>query len=168
MRQALFILFIFSRALLFAGIDVSNEARPVNNINMTLLGDASIISGSYERLFLTGSAFIIAGKLGFGYTEEFRICLFGSCSSPKGKFLTIPHHITGNLGKSRHFLEFGLGGTIIAGSSQGYLPYPMVGYRLLPLKSKRINLRILVQYPLVRSIDDVLFIPLGISAGISF
>ena len=83
------------------------DARPLNSINLNLLGDASLISINYERQFLVSPAFILSSKLGLGYNFEFII--FGNPEH----YLTIPHHITGNIGKGRHFFEFGLGGTII-------------------------------------------------------
>lgn len=141
--------------------------RPINGISLSLLGDASIISFHYERLFLIRNNFFITGKLGLGYIEEFQLCLFGSCSTPE-KYLTIPHHITGNIGRGKNFFEFGLGGTIINGNtSQHYLLYPIVGYRLQPKRSNKFNLRIFAEFPVSR-VEDILFVPFGLSMGIYF
>jgi len=87
-------------------LEVQHIDRPKNNISLNLLGDASIISVNYERIFVINSSFFVTGKVGFGYNKEFLFCLFGSCNTPD-RFFTIPHHITGNLGKGRHFFEFG-------------------------------------------------------------
>lgn len=144
------------------------DTRPMNGISFNLLGDASLISVHYDRLILLGPSFMLSGKLGVGYNEEFQLCIFGPCSSPPGKYMSIPHHITGNLGKRKHFFEFGLGGTLILGNTvQPYVLYPMLGYRFLPLRSGKINFRIFGQVPLSR-IEDILFVPFGISLGISF
>ncbi|SIN65308.1 hypothetical protein [Algoriphagus halophilus] len=95
--------------------------------------------------------------------------VFGPCSPGDEKYVTILYHITGNLGKSRHFFEFGLGGTIIGGNTtQPYLFYPIVGYRILPLKSKRLNFRVFGLIPFSgRITDDILFMPFGLNLGIS-
>ncbi|WP_418262714.1 hypothetical protein [Flavobacterium faecale] len=148
----------------------STPKRPLNSIFINLLGDASIISANYEKLFFVNSSFILSGKLGLGYNEEYELCIFGSCSSSTEQYLTIPHHITGNWGKGRNFFEFGLGGTIINGNtSQNYLLYPIVGYRLQPLKSNKVNFRIFGQIPFsgIETVD-ILFIPFGVSAGVNF
>ena len=145
------------------------DSRPLNSVYINLFGDASIISFNYERLFLLSPTFILSSKLGLGFNEEFKICLFGPCP-PEEKYLTIPHHLTGNVGKGRHFFEFGLGGTIISGNTtQPYLFYPIIGYRILPLKSNKINFRVFGQIPFSGlETDDIVFIPFGLSLGISF
>jgi hypothetical protein len=168
-RIILIIVFAISGTFLFAKNNRdSTDIRPINNINLNICGDASIISLNYERLFLINQNFFITGKLGIGYNQEFQICLFGTCSPPED-YLTIPHHITGNLGKGRHFLEFGLGGTIINGkTNQHYLLYPIVGYRLQPLKSNKVNFRIFGSIPFTGlETEDILFIPFGLSLGVS-
>lgn len=169
-RNILTIILILTGAVIFAQInDDSISRRPVNSISINLLGDASIISVNFERIFLISSTFILTGKLGLGYNEEFQFCIFGSCPPPE-KYLTIPHHVTGNLGKGRHFFEFGLGGTIVSGNTnQYYLFYPIVGYRLLPLKSNKVNFRIFGQIPFSGlETEDILFIPIGLNLGICF
>ena len=147
-----------------------DKVRPTNDINLNLLGDASFFSDNYERLFLINpDRFFITGDLGFGYTEEFHLCIFGPCSSPVSD-ITIPHRITGNLGWKRNFFEFGLGGTLISTTTPAhYFLYPIVGYRLQPLKSDRVNFRIFAEYPLpgFRS-EYLIFIPVGWSVGYCF
>ena len=151
-----------------AGIPDTTDTRPQNNIFLNLLGDASIISINYERLLFISPDFFLAGKLGVGYNEEFNICLSGEC--PSESFTTITHHITGNLGKGRHLVELGLGGTIINGNTdENYLAYPIVGYRLHPLKSGKVSFRIYGSVPFTGlDTEDILFMPVGISVGISF
>ena len=101
--------------------------RPLNNIGLNLFGDASIISINYERQFEVKQNFLLSSKLGYGYNEEFQLCIFGPCQPPE-TYRTIPHHITGNFGKGKHLFEVGLGGTFIMGNTtQPYLLYPIVG-----------------------------------------
>ncbi|MFD2514173.1 hypothetical protein ACFSRY_09870 [Pontibacter locisalis] len=145
----------------------TQDIRPQHNIYLNLLGDASIASLNYERLLFITPGFFFSGKAGVGYNEEFSICSSGDCSPER--FLTITHHITGNLGKGRHFAEFGLGGTLINGNTdEKYLAYPIVGYRLHPLRSKKVNFRIYGSVPFTGlDTEDILYAPYGLSVGIS-
>ena len=112
------------------------EKRPLNSFSINLLGDASIFSINYERQFFIGSIFILTGKLGLGFSEEPHLCSSEELCLPSIDYLTIPHHITGNLGKGNYFFEFGIGGTSITGHEmQFYVFYPIVGFRVLPLNS---------------------------------
>jgi len=167
-RIFLTVFFAISGIFLFAQNkrDTTN-IRPLNNFNLNILGEASIISINYERLFLINSRFFLTGQLGIGYNEEFQLNLFGG--PPPEKYRIISHHITGNLGKRRHFLEFGLGGAIITGNTnKHYLLGPIVGYRLQPLKSNRINLRIFGSIPVIGFETDIMYIPFGLSLGVCF
>ncbi len=157
---------LFGELLFAQSNNDSILVRPKNNISINLLGDASLVSVNYERLFVINPSFFITAKLGIGYNEEF--CLFG-CDD-REKYLTIPQHITGNFGKGKNFFEFGLGGSIISGHTvQDYTLYPMVGYRLQPLKSDKLNFRVYLQYPVTGSaMDEILFIPIGFSFGYCF
>lgn len=165
-KQILVTVLLMVSSTLFA----QDNERPLNSIQVNLLGDASIISINYDKQFLISPTFILSSKFGLGYNEEFQICIFGPCSSPPEKYLTIPHHITGNIGKGKHFFEFGLGGTIISGNTnQNYFLYPIVGYRVLPLNSNKVNFRVFGQIPFSGlETEDILFIPFGLSLGISF
>lgn len=88
----------------------------------------------------------MSAKLGVGYNEEFNICIYSPCSETH-KYITIPHHITCNLGANKHFFELGLGGTAIKGNTtQPYIFYTIVGYRFQSLE-KKVNFRIYLQYP---------------------
>jgi len=150
--------------------------RPTNSFNLNLLGDASMVSVHFEKLFFVRPTFFIAGKLGFGYNEEFKLCLFGPCSVPGDKYLTIPHAVTANFGKGRHFAEFGLGATAYNGKvHQGYLLYPILGYRIQPLHSNKLNFRLYVQVPFSGQSPfsgsgqgNLFVIPVGLSLGICF
>ena len=145
------------------------EFRPENNMYVNLLGDASIISINYERLFFMSSNFFLTTKVGIGYNEEEQWCIFGGCDPPE-KYLTIPHHVSGNFGKGRHFFEFGVGGTLINGETdQNYLLYPFAGYRLQPFITNKFIFRAFACIPFSGlEAEDILFVPFGLCFGVSF
>ncbi|MCU0461434.1 MAG: hypothetical protein MUF36_05390 [Bacteroidales bacterium] len=139
--------------------------RPLNNFNLNLLGEASLISFNYERLLFISPKFFLTGQLGIGYNEEFQ--LFDN--SPPEKYTIISHHITGNYGKMRHFFEFGLFGAIVSGKTDHhYLLGPVAGYRIQPLSSGKINIRIYGNIPVLGFETEMTFIPVGISFGLCF
>jgi hypothetical protein len=149
--------------------------RPRNNVNLNLVGNASLISINYERLLLIKPIFFLSGELGIGYNTTVSFNFFGAFGAEESgstNHLTIPHHITGNLGKGRHFFEFGLGGTIITGGLHNYILYPIIGYRLQPLRSKKVNFRLFGSYPIygkdVEDTLDIIFSPVGLSLGVCF
>ena len=83
----------------------SIEDRPLNNISLNLLGDASRISLNYEKQYLFGKSNVLSTKVGLGYNQEFCISFgTGSCS-PVEDYLTIPHHFTVILAKEEVFLN---------------------------------------------------------------
>ena len=167
------IVFLIFETFLFAQNRYDKtDRRPQNNINLNLYGDGSIVSINYERLFLFESTSFLTSKLGLGYNREFQFC-WGSCSSSPEEYITIPHHFTVNSGGKRHFFEIGLGGTIIIGNTKlNYIPYPIIGYRIQPLKKYNFDFRIFGCLPLsgwiILNINDILFMPFGLSLGISF
>jgi len=167
------VLLAFSWQLLLSQSTMdSSNMRPMNNVNLSFIGDVSVISINYERLFLVKSNSFITGKLGVGFNQEFQICFSSNCGPPEN-FTTIPHHITANVGKGKHFFEFGLGGTFISGNDDhNYLLYPIIGYRLQPIKSNRVNLRVFgVIHQNTNASDfygDVWLVPLGLSFGVIF
>jgi hypothetical protein len=171
MRTFILILILFYiRISLCAQVSIESDgSRPLNSIYISILGDASIFSFNYERVFLVNKNFIISSKLGLGYNKELDFCIWGTCPPPT-RYLTIPHHITGNVGMGRHFFEFGLGGTLIKDiKTQPYIFYPILGYRIFPLKSNKINFRVFGQVPFSGlNIDEIIFVPLGLSLGVSF
>lgn len=144
------------------------NTRPLNSINLNFLGDASIISLHFERLFPVNTSWLISGKLGVGYNEEFQLCLFGSCG-PKRSYVTLPHHITAVYGKNRHFVETGLGGTYLFGDTeQNYFVYPIIGYRFMSRGPDKIIFRIFVQVPFSGlDTEDIVFVPVGVSIGMA-
>ena len=174
MKTLLFILLFTLSGFIISAQNNSDSpgVRPLNNVNLNVLGDASIISLNYERLFLISENNFITAKLGVGYNQELQLFSWGS-DTPSVDYITIPHHISANFGKTRHFLEVGLGGTYFKGNTPyHYLLYPLVGYRFQPLKTNNINFRVFVCYPFKgidsKETDDKIFFPIGLSAGICF
>lgn len=167
MRElTLVLIFLHASIILSAQNTVDSlETRPLQNISLNLLGDASILSFNYERQFIVGSALILSSKLGIGSNVEFE-----PFSNEDVTYLTIPHHITGNLGKGRHFFEFGLGGTFLYGeTTQPYIAYPIFGYRLMPLRANRFGFRIFGQFPFSGlPAQDILFIVFGVNFSFHF
>lgn len=146
------------------------EKRPLNNVAVNICGDASLISFHYERIFLVNPNLFLAGKLGVGFDEPTIRYLLGYSTPPENYFITIPHHITCNFGKRKHFFEIGLGGSLVwEASTRNYLLYPVVGYRLQPLKTNAVNLRIYGTLPFSGNEEvKANFTPLGLSLGICF
>ena len=71
---------------------------------------------------------MLSGKVGYGYSQEFCVLCNGI------DYRTIPLHLTANFGTGSHFLEVGLGGTVTIGYSNHNI-YPIIGYRLQPLRT---------------------------------
>lgn len=146
----------------------SDDKRPVNNFNLTCLGNASLISLNYEYLYFVRPNFSIAFNLGVGYNEEFQIIVFGPKTPPK-TYITLPHYVTGNVGNGRSFLEFGLGGTFMdSETQQHYYLYPIVGYRIQPLRKSRMYFRIFGELFSGYKDPEVYLFPGGFSLGFSF
>jgi hypothetical protein len=141
----------------------TTNIRPLNNFNLNILGEASLISINYERLFLINPRFFLTCRLGIGY--NFKFVLFNT--SPPENYMIISQHITGNLGKGKRFFEFGLSGAIV---NKHYLLGPLVGLRIQPLKSNKVNLRLYGILPVIGPLRDmdILYIPVGLSLGVSF
>jgi hypothetical protein len=76
-----------------------------------------------------------------------------------------------NIGKGRSFGEAGIGGNAGIGNvSPHFIIFLTGGYRLQPLKSGNMSLRIFGNY-LIRDPDklkNIFFVPFGISFGIAF
>lgn len=170
MKRALLII-CFALSACFTQAQSQGEPslnRYNNNLYLSLLGDGSLFALNYERFFEIKSNLFLAGKIGIGHNEEFRICI-GPCS-PSEKFLTIPHQVTANFGSRKNFFEVGLGGTVITGETkENYFLYPIISFRRESLKPKRFNLRIFASVPFT-GLDtrDILFWPVGISFGRNF
>lgn len=163
------LVFIFFGNSIFAQ-DSDLKLMPKNGIHINLLGDISLVSVNYERLFFIGSSSFLSGKLGIGFNEEVHFCLFSACPPTPHEYITYPFHITGNFGYGRHFFEVGIGATIMDGNiTNSYLIYPIFGYRFLPLNSNRVYFRAYAQVP-INGLDTegIVFVPIGVSLGVSF
>ena len=170
--RKLFLLFILLqvRAIMFAQEPIDSVgSRPLNSINLNILGDASNWSVNYDRLFRVDSLVYLSAKFGLGYNKEFQLCIFGPCDFNDEEYFTIPLHLTGIIGKGRSFFEFGVGGTIITGeTSQPFILYPVMGFRILPLRSGYSVFRIYGQVPFSELREDYFFSRIGLSFGLSF
>jgi hypothetical protein len=89
--------------------------------------------------------------------------------------MTLPFHVSGNIGKRTGFFEFGTGTTLIFNHpDRNSISYLILGYRLsLPKKHKlafslRINLNIPFHYYNVVAEQGPQFIPVGLGLGIAF
>lgn len=133
--------------------------RPLDGISLNLLGDASLISIQFDKLFPINKNLFITSKLGLGYSSE----IFD-----QGSNFTIPFHLTTIVGRNRGFVEVGPGATLSFGDRLAFISYVTFGYRLQPLKAQKINFRIFVQLPVIYSSDAPYFFPIGISMGTSF
>lgn len=143
--------------------------RPMHNLNLCLLGDGSLVSINFEVLArIHKNAFISTG-LGVGYQESFDLTIIGPVKNENtSEFMSIPHHVTGNFGFKRGFLEMGLGGTYYTGKiDKRYILYPILGFRLQPLKQDRAVFKLFINIPVTKC-SDVLFFPFGTSIGVSF
>ena len=145
--------------------------RPKDNINLNILGDASILSVNYERLLFISRYTFLSGSLGIGYNEIVDFRFWRWKEGPDNKeYMTIPFHLTGNIGMRSAFFEIGMGGTIITTDvKQKYRLYPIYGFRLQPLRSNNVSLRIFGSYPYnVHQEEYGVFVPFGVSIGYSF
>jgi len=139
--------------------------KPLNSVFINFFGDASLLSLNAEHLFKTGRFSYVSGKVGLGYNREFVLN-----NAPSDVYTTIPFHLTYNIGKTNHFLEVGFGATQFFGNtSLNLIPYPILGYRILPSRQKKLNLRVYVQVPFDGlEQEGILFIPVGASIGYCF
>ncbi|THD69872.1 hypothetical protein E7Z59_05975 [Robertkochia marina] len=173
MKRSVFLLLLIFQFGVSAWSQTQEELifeRPLNNLYLGFLGDLSLIAVNYERLFEINSRVLLAGQLGVGYNEEFQLCFFGPCQEPAEKFVTFPVRFSGLLGKKKHFLEVGVGGTLVYGSSpHPYYVYPLVGYRLQPLVKQKMVFRVFALYPFKSRQDQAIMpIPMGLSLGVAF
>lgn len=154
--------------ILYAAILTSQDSgdsyltRPLNGVYLNLLGDASVISINYEKLFPMNKNIFITSKLGFGYSSELI-----AWNPPAKSFVTLPFHLSSIIGRNRSFIEIGMGATLSFGDDDSRVLYPILGYRLQPLKAQKFNFRIYIQWP--TKLNDIpYFFPLGFSLGASF
>ncbi|PLW98830.1 MAG: hypothetical protein C0593_04690 [Marinilabiliales bacterium] len=166
MKKILFLILLATIWNVTLAQDSNNhkDTRPLVNLNLNVFGDASVFSINFERQIVLNHTLILSTKLGLGYNQEFLIF-----DDDPEQYFTLPHHLTLNIGKTRHFFEVGIGGTLMPGNIfHPYVLYPIVGYRILPLRTKKINFRVFGEVP-VSGYDNVnvIFVPFGLSIGIS-
>jgi len=168
MKRLFLLLAILISSALLCAQDTTRISfdRPLNNVNINVCGDISVISLNYERLQPIASKFFLSFKLGMGYNTEYEIWNTGD---PDKSTIT-SFHISGNYGKKNN-LELGLGTSLIKGNPiQEYLIYSILGYRYQPISSNKFNLRLFTLIPLtkINKGDTFLFIPFGVSVGYCF
>jgi hypothetical protein len=166
--KRLFLILIFSSTLSLLNGQISDSLlakRPINSINFSILGNGSRVAFYYEHMFRIKPWFFISGAFGFGYSEEENLFFIGT-PPPPHKYTTLSHFVSANMGKNKCFVEFGIAGNLFPGE---YMIIPMGGFRWQPLRTGKLNFRVYGSYPIggVRSVD-ILFIPVGVSAGICF
>jgi len=150
--------------------DALPEKRPEFIISWNLGGDVSLSSIGFEKLFFLKSGVTLAGKVGFGFNQEFQ--LFSSEGIEN--FFILPHSFTVNLGNGkRSFGEFGIGGSWMTNTDdQYYFIYPIVGYRYHPFKNPGFSFRAWAFYPFgqMPKVEEtnVWISPFGLSFGIAF
>ncbi|WP_320053680.1 hypothetical protein [uncultured Acetobacteroides sp.] len=171
-KTYLFLLCFFASISLVAqNTTGSNNIIPRSGVYANFLGDASVVSINYERIFPFSSTMFLTGKVGVGYNEDYHLHIaeWGNSNYSPDKFITFTHHITANLGKKKFYFELGLGGTIVGGNTKyNYLLYPIIGYRLQPLKSNKVNFRVFSCVPIAPfRYTSIWFSPIGVSVGLS-
>lgn len=153
----------------------SISKRPVNLVYINSGGGSTSASIEYERIFglwnyrtflnWKQSLFISEGA-GFGiasmqYPEE------------ENEYMTLPVHVSANIGNRASFFESGIGTTFFFGfPERETVTYYHFGYRLEPRRKNKFLFRINVCIPF-HTIDffestDLIFIPLSLSFGIGF
>lgn len=147
--------------------------RPDRNLTLGIGGDGGVISIHHEKLNIISYNLILATELGLGATQDVSI------TNPNHYYLSIPFNISACFGKRMHLFEAGLGSTIhlrINDPFYEFCIYPILGYRLQPVKSRKVMFKIYASIPYNLNYQtyinlkdsEVFFIPLGISIGKSF
>lgn len=147
----------------------SPRTRALNNLNIGLLGEASVLSLSYERLFILTPGLLLSAEVGVGFNKEFELCIFGPCEAPQS-YAVFPHHLTLNIGRRKNHLELGVGGGRVSSiASKGYVVFPIIGYRHQPTEFNKAVFRIHISPPVTVSGDlNMLNSPIGFNVGITF
>jgi hypothetical protein len=132
-------------------------------------GDASIMSLGFEKLFFLKSGPVLAGKIGFGFNQEFQLFT----SEDPTNFFTLPHSFSVNLGNGkRSYGEMGIGGSWLTDNTQHYyFVYPMIGFRYHPFKNPGFSFKAWAFWPFGQmdkvEETDVWISPLGLSFGVA-
>jgi hypothetical protein len=130
------------------------------------------VSLHYGKLLRRSKHFFLTAEAGLGYyINPYALLLQPLIGKKQYVYLMIPHHITANFGGGKHYLEVGVGGSIVAANvDKNYWLYGIVGYRMQPFKSKKFMMRVFCNLPTTDfelSSKDVVFLPAGFSLGIS-
>jgi len=145
------------------------EKRSDFIISANFGGDASIMSLGFEKLFFLKSGPVLAGKIGFGFNQEFQLFT----SEDPSNFLTLPHSFSVNLGNGkRSYGEIGIGGSWLTDNTQHYyFVYPMIGFRYHPFKNPGFSFKAWAFWPFGQmdkvEETDVWISPLGLSFGVA-
>lgn len=150
--------------------------RPCNVIGVNLLGNGSLASLQYERMFMNKPRFFMSSSVGVGMNQEF--ALF---TNSKHQYVTFCSGLTANLGKKYTYFEIGIGATALVHEQEvSACVYPTLGFRLHPIKRKDFSVRFFHQFPFTVNgangegrnnglmVNEVIFCPLGIQLGVSF
>jgi|GEM_PF-3337486 len=171
-------LLLISGVTLFAQeTDFNDQKRALNNISLNF-GGGTEFSANFERLYYVTSNFFLTGQIGMGYNTNYDEETGESIEN----FVVLPHHFTGNIGRKRSYFEFGLSSTLVLGDVKKPYPIgPLIGYRHLPLKAKRVGFRVYFNFPLSVFGKDFnpfwpefdidfgyTYVPLGFSIGYDF
>lgn len=165
----------------FCSLDAQNKIEvlydePKNVVYLGILGDVSAGSFNYERLFSFRSyldangkskqVFFLSAKVGLGSADN-------TVSEEWNPFITLPIHITANIGRRINFGEIGFGTTFIFDNpNKPNVAYLIAGYRRQPSKKFKFFLRVSFNVPFSLKVfargSHVLFIPIGFGFGTSF
>ena len=169
--------FIFSIGIFAQDIVQENtQDLPKNGINLSAYGGFSYGAINYERFIYLESNMYLSTELGIGYGLEAPNILWAS-GKPLMDFITIPHHITANIGKGKHYFEFGIEGTILytlntnnyENGFHSYTVAPMIGYRFMPLKSNKLYFKLEGSWPIHElKTGTPFYAPYGIGVGLNF
>jgi len=169
MKKTIWVVFIFLSLVRTYAQDANEvpDNRPEYIISANIGGDASLLTIGFEKLFFIKPGLTLAGKVAFGYNQEFQ--LFSS--EEADNFFILPHSFTFNLsGGKRSFGEIGIGGSWITSSTSNlYIVYPMLGYRYHPFKNPGFSFRAWVYYPFgqMSKVENIWISPFGVSFGIA-
>jgi len=171
MKKSIWLLFfLLSAAGIYAQTtEAAPEKRADFILSAGLLGDVSLISVSFDKLFFLKPDLILSTKLGFGFNQEFNIF---TTSTPPTNYFVLPLHVTCSFGKNKNFLECGVGGAMLSGGdAKYYLVYPILGYRFHPFKNQKFCFRAWLYFPFgqvdIAEDSEVFFVPAGVSVGIT-
>ena len=167
-KYALVFISLLPMALIYA----QEEAVPDTNrsdftLSLNVVGDLSLFSLGFDKLFFVKPVLVISGMVGLGFNSEFDLS-----DNPSNTYFVLPHHLTVNYGKRKSFLEFGIGGSLVTRSQySGYFVYPIIGYRLHPFKNPGFSFRAWLFYPFGQTSKvaelNILLVPYGLSFAIA-